>query len=513
MKKYILSLSLFMLFGLITAQNNIETPKRYTQKGFAQLDYMSVAMVDRLFQPETNMGFAGIHYNLWLHKNFYGGAGFYGSVSGKRGGLFTLGINLGAKYNFTDRFFVDTGVHFGGGGGASAHDGGGAMILPHLNLGYQFKKFSATAGWSYINFFDKGFIKGNQVNFAVQIPISFNYTSFKNREKTHTINDLKSTDWNVPSKRISLMVHLNNLSPFGKSKFTDGTTLKGKTIRLAGFEINTYLNNNWFMFLKADGAYHGIQGGYMDILLGGGYHLGFNKNRTNILAKFGIGAGGGGGVDSAGGFLIYPDISLEQKLIDDVYISINKGFLMSPDAYFANATLGFGLKYYVNQSGIFSEEKTFTSSRIKGVEFILGHDMYINANRYTEPTEHLHQIGLQINMYATKHIYFSGKTSFANFGNAGAYAEGIVGIGIRSNNFANDKLSVFIQGLAGAAGGGDISTGQGLIVKPSAGLYINLNRRLSLRGEVGYIKARGGSLSSLFGSLGISYQIGTLISR
>ena len=48
-----------------------------------------------------------------------------------------------------------------------------------------------------------------------------------------------------------------------------------------------------FLFAKFDGAYDGIRAGYMDILLGGGYHLGFHLNRTNILAKFGMGAGGG----------------------------------------------------------------------------------------------------------------------------------------------------------------------------------------------------------------------------
>ena len=66
----------------------------------------------------------------------------------------------------------------GGGGGAAAPDGGGAFILPHFNLGYDFKHFSATAGYSYINFFDKGTIKSSQLNVAVQVPLSFKSAKF-----------------------------------------------------------------------------------------------------------------------------------------------------------------------------------------------------------------------------------------------------------------------------------------------------------------------------------------------
>ena len=87
----------------------------------------------------------------------------YGSVRGIRGGFFTLGVNAGFKNYLTDKVFIDTGIHFGGGGGAGAPDGGGAFILPHVNLGIQFKKFSFTTGYSYINFFDKGAIENQQL--------------------------------------------------------------------------------------------------------------------------------------------------------------------------------------------------------------------------------------------------------------------------------------------------------------------------------------------------------------
>ncbi|CAM1358919.1 hypothetical protein [Tenacibaculum xiamenense] len=477
-----------------------EQPKNpQTQNAFAQLDFLSIKMP----KNEVNMDFSGIHYNLKINDWSYAGVGIYGSIGGIRGGFFTLGVNAGIQKNLTDKLFIDTGIHFGGGGGASAPDGGGAFILPHFNLGYDFKHFSTTAGYSYINFFDKGLIKSSQFNIAVQIPLSFKRSNFDDIESKYSTGELSSTEWNSKSNRNSLFVHLNNMN------VTKGN-YEGRTIRLAGFEYNSYINDDFFYFVKADGAYQGIKAGYMDVFVGAGYHFGMNKNRTNILAKFGIGAGGGGGVDTKGGFLIYPDISLEQKLFENVYVSIDKGYILSPDSHFASSSFGFGVKYYVDKDGINSKNNSFSFGKLKGLETIVKHDVYSNAQRDTRIKQDMHQISLQINFFLNKHIYAAGQTAFANFGDAGAYAEGIVGLGVKTNRFFNNSTYIFTQMLGGAAGGGGISTGQGLIVKPSVGLDFKLNQNLSIRGAAGYVKAKGGSLSTTFFNLGFNYSFSFL---
>lgn len=515
MKKIIIFLLICVFTQTLLSQAKETIPTKFTQYGFASLDYISVKMPNDIFNnPEVNMGLTGIHYNILLNKSIYAGLGFYGSVNGKRGGLFTLGVNLGVKKNLTEKLFIDTGFHFGGGGGASAPDGGGAFLLPHINLGYQFKNFSTTIGYSYINFFDKGDIISNQFRLGIQIPLSYDYTTFKNKEKSVSIEKLKNSKWNQFSKRFSLMLHLDNLSPYGDSQLTDFTSLKGKTIRLAGFEIASYFRENWYVYFRADGAFHGIQGGYMDLFIGAGYHFSMNKNRTNIITKFAMGAGGGGGADTGGGLLIYPDISLEQKLFNDIYISINKGYLMSPNQHFTSSTLGFGIKYYVNQQGIKqNNDSYYNSAKFKGIEFSIGQEMYINAQRMLKPTENLHQIAMQVNLFLNKNIYVSGYTSFASFGNAGAYAEGIVGLGYQTDSFLSDKVQIFTQLLAGAAGGGDISTGQGLILKPSIGFNYKLNNKLSFKTSLGKVKARGGTLNSTSFNFGLNYRISFLTSK
>ena len=509
MKKFIFLFSLLICSHFLFSQVN-KVPEKHSQKGFAKIDFMSIDMPEFTIPNEANMGFAGIHYNIFLGDNFYSGLGIYGSVSGRRGGFFTLGFNAGYKKFLSDKLFIDTGFHFGGGGGAAAPDGGGAFILPHFNIGYNFKNFSVNTGWSYVNFFDDGLIKSHQLNFALEIPLDYDYTDYNNRETEYTLKNLKKSEWNKKASNFSVMMHLNNLVTKGRSKNTFSPIYNLATIRLAGFEVASYFDKNWFAFLKVDGAFSGIPGGYMDVFFGTGYLLSFNKNRTNILGKFAIGAGGGGGVDTKGGFLIYPDLSIEQKIFNDAYISLNKGFVMSPNSDFYSESYGIGLKYYLEKDGIQSNLPNRETAKLKGLSIILKQDLYFNAKRQTEPTEDLHQISLQINFDLTKNLFVAGQTSFANFGNAGAYAEGIVGFGLKSNPILNKTTSIFIQILGGAAGGGNISTGQGLIIKPSLGIDYKLSNTVNFRAAGGYVKAYKGNLGSTFINLGINYNISFL---
>ncbi|WP_343330314.1 hypothetical protein [Polaribacter staleyi] len=513
MKKFIFLLITLISFQALFSQTE-NIPERITQKGFAKIDFLSIKMpppedIGTTFN-EPNMGFTGIHYNLFLNESFYTGVGLYGSISGIRGGFFTLGINAGLKKYFSKKLYIDTGFHFGGGGGAGAPDGGGAFILPHANLGYQFKNFSLNGGWSYVNFFDGGRIKGHQLNIGLEIPLDFEYANYKHTEKEFGLDNFENTNWNQNPKQNSLMVHFNNLKVLSEANSTTGEVLKGKTIKLAGFEFTSYLNDNWFAFLKVDGAYDGIRAGYMDVFLGGGYHLSMNKNRTNILAKLGFGAGGGGGVDTKGGFLFYPDISIEQQLFKDIYVSVNKGYLLTPNKDFYTSTFGVGIKYYIERNGTKKDHNSFTKGKFKGFDVIVKQDLYFNAKRIEDPTEHMHQISLQINLDLNKHLFVAGQTSFANFGNAGAYAEGLVGLGIKPKPFFNNSTSIFTQILGGAAGGGNISTGQGFIIKPSLGLDYKLSNTLNFRAAAGYVKAKGGELSSPFINLGLKYNISFL---
>lgn len=504
MKKLLILCKILFSIQFIVAQNEI-VPQKKTQKAFGKIDFLSIELPDN----KPNMGYTGLHYNLMLNDWSYTGVGLYGAVTGNTGGFFTLGLNAGIKKYLGKDFFIDTGFHFGGGGGKGAPDGGGAFILPHFNLGFNFKNYSINSGWSYVDFFDGGNIKGHQLNVSLEIPLDYTCSNYDASEKEIYFSDLKNSDWKINSKKTSLMFHQNNLKIKGETKNTGGVKYNGETIRLAGFELASYFTKNWLAFLKVDGAFSGIKAGYMDVFIGGGYMYSFNKNNTNVLTKFGIGGGGGGGIETEGGLLIYPDLSIEQKIFNDVYFALNTGLVMSPNSNIFTQSYGFGIKYYIDRNGIIAD-KSFSKGKFKGFEVIAKQDLYIDANRDSSSSKDMYQISLQINLDLNKNVYVTGQTSFANFGDAGAYAEGIVGLGARTNSFCNNKINIFGQILGGAAGGGGISTGEGLIVKPSAGFTYKLNNTLSFRTAAGYVKAKGGSLSSTLFNFGVKYHLSFL---
>jgi len=467
------------------------------------MSYLSVKMPS----DEQNLGLAGVNFNLFLNDWAYAGLGMYAAVHGERGGLFTFNVNAGIKKDLFSNIYLNTGLHFGGGGGANAPDGGGAYILACLNLGYQFSKFSIEAGYSYINFFNNGNIEGHQLNLALQVPLSYNYASFKHAEKEVKMDEsINDSEWYQQSNLNSVQLHFNNLY-----LLNSGEVLAGETIRTAGLELDSYFRKNTFLFIKADGAYHGIPAGYMDVMLGLGHQLAFNKGRTKALGKFGIGAAGGGGVDTQGGFVIYPDISLEQKLFGTYFLSFNTGLLMSPNAKFLAWSYGIGFKHYINLNALIApDENTFTSARFKGMEVIVGQEIYFDAARIFDETQDLQQILLQLNFYLIKNIYVSGQTSFANFGNAGAYAEGLLGVGVTTFSGFSNRIQLFAQTMIGAAGGGGVATGEGLIVKPSIGVSLLLNDKLGIRTSFGRVISINGELNSTLINLGLNYRISML---
>ena len=88
-----------------------------------------------------------------------------------------------------------------------------------------------------------------------------------------------------------------------------------------------------------------------------------------------MGAGGGGGMETKGGILMYPYISIEQYLLSNVYLSINKGFLISPDTFFESSTFRIGLKYYTNMNGV-ADLPRDQKVHFKGFEVVVKYDVF-----------------------------------------------------------------------------------------------------------------------------------------
>ena len=127
----------------------------------------------------------------------------------------------------------------------------------------------------------------------------------------------------------------------------------------------------------------------------------------------------------------------------------------------------------------------------------------------TEPYD-LQLIALQINFDLSKHFYVTGQAAFAYEGEAGGYADGMVGIGYYAPKILHDKIEFTLEFLGGAAGGAHIDTGAGLALKPKIGLNYCINDSFSLVSSYGKIIAPFGNLNSTNINFGLSFNFSKL---
>ena len=124
------------------------------------------------------------------------------------------------------------------------------------------------------------------------------------------------------------------------------------------------------------------------------------------------------------------------------------------------------------------------------VEFGSGIERY-RAARKTGGTESLDAVVLQVNRFVAPNLYVTGQAHSAFAGGAGAYSEGLFGVGVQLP--VTQRLRLGVEALAGAAGGGGVDTGGGAVAQGRAYVDLSLTDSLSLRVAGGKIKSVRGS--------------------
>ena len=212
----------------------------------------------------------------------------------------------------------------------------------------------------------------------------------------------------------------------------------------------------------------------MDLFFGAGYHP-YQSKYINIFTKLGIGAAGGR-VAPEGGLMIYPSAGIDLKISDKLALSGHGGYYRAIAGDLEAYTVGFGLKYFGLNGGTTSKEKkykTFTHKvyelkfRINRILMLQKLMMYLMLKKSI-----YNLIGLKVNYDLNKWLYIAGEASFAYDGRSGGYAHGLVGGGIYSPRFLNNKARGFAELMAGAGGGAGVDTDEGIIVRPTLRLKL-----------------------------------------
>ncbi len=462
---------------------------------------------------EDDMGFLGGTFLYDVSDWFAIGPGVYGAATGNRGGFITLGLAGEVKKNITDWLSITGGLFVGAGGGGSGGDklsGDGLMIRPHAGLTLKLSQRNYIgAGVSQITFPD-GSIRSTQL-----------YVSYE-RAFDVLIHGgwLKRTFYQGTSKAsVPAMghefgaVYRQYFVPDGVK--TSDEKSQQDSIGLMGAQWTGYLNDNVFLKSEIAGAMQGESNGYMQILLGGGYRFSLT-DRTFLKLAAQIGVGGGGAVDTGGGFLVNGEVQLQQYIANHLYLSASGGYVNAPDGSFKAATaslqLGYRLGTPLVHKGIYPLSALDDYDR-HFFRIRTTHQTYLKSGNDNWRTHHsdldVDNLGFQLDYFATDRIYLTGQglAAYAR-GKAGAYMAGLIGAGVHYP-LMDTPFFLDLEGLAGTAGGGGLAVGGGLVWQVNAGIGYKLGEAFSIMATIGHIDAPHGDFEAHVAGVSIGYKFTT----
>src|SRR3990167_4650336 len=423
-----------------------------------------------------SMGLLGVNYFADITPTIYGGLGGYGAIRGTQGGLFTVGVGGGVHHELIPHWWGDVGLFVGGGGGRASLVGGGLMVRPNVGIAYAFPWARLGVHYSYISF-PSGEIHSQQVGIDFDIPTDFYYLAPQDNHVGRSLFNLDDIQLPIGKfigfQRNDFAILVQAYLQRAGTKSTDGVIQDG-TIKLVGAEFDHYFTDHTFWCLQTAGAFSGIPNGYMDVLGGLGYHYSLGLTGFALVPQLGVGAGGGGAVETGGGFLVTPLIGLEYPLTQRFALRASTGYLWAPYGQLSAVPINAELLYHLDVAT--AQDKK--SNSLEGHYNIQGWRIQFLNQTYFRPqravnstTSAIQLIGIQIDQIFSPLFFMSyqGMGAYSGF-HAGGYATGMLGPGIQTSEFFHHRLQFFASALIGAGGGGGLAISGGSLIEPVVGV-------------------------------------------
>ncbi|HEX6363019.1 MAG TPA: hypothetical protein VFZ93_08685, partial [Albitalea sp.] len=275
---------------------------------------------------DESVGLLGTTYLIELGRGFTAGPAAYGAVSGKRGGLFTVGAELGWRQRLAGPLELDLGVYAGGGGGGAAPVGGGLMLRPHADLLWDFGPYRAGVSWSRVRFAN-GDIDSRQLGLVWSAHTDFRF---------------------VPRERIGQRSEMSGRTGLGFDRFqavlgvykprrgpqrVSGGEL-GRTIGFVGARLERAVGNHAYWGIEASGAGSGGVAGYAEYLATLGTETAVWSDVLVAGGRVALGMGGGGDVDVGGGLLAKAGVYGTLRLTRELGLTLEGGHTRAPQGNF-----------------------------------------------------------------------------------------------------------------------------------------------------------------------------------
>jgi len=466
-----------------------------------KISYEKVSISDK-----EDMGLVGLGVLFDFNEYWYGGVGLYGAVDGKRGGFFTIGAESGFQFPIAENFQLKSGLFLGAGGGGSAPQGGGLMLRPYIEGDYCSKDFVFGVGVGHISF-PNGDIESTQLYVSVEVPTNGDYLQghyFSNSILSGLGSDLLST------KEVEASFLVEHYLPSSGSLNTDGNA-KTESFTLAGVEFDSFKNEHMYTFVQMAGAGGGQADGYMEVLGGLGYRYQLGTLPFYFDVQGALGASGGGKVDTGGGLVYKVQAGLDTKLTDHLTLGIKGGIIDAFNGTFKAAAYSATIGYETTIMDHMPSNGNGYSVQPNAWTFRMIHKSHLDSNNLFKDAEKNRQIdllGFAIDRYLDEHYYLTGQSFWAYNGDAGGYAEGIVGVGYHSDPYG--KFSLYTEALGGVGGGGGINIGGGFFASLGGGVIYNLDR--NWEGHLGgtYVRSKNGTFSTYDIVFGVGYKFSLL---
>jgi hypothetical protein len=305
---------------------------------------------------------------------------------------------------------------------------------------------------------------------------------------------------------------------FYRLSFDALTLPSDETLGLLG--TNYLLNfDNSYLGLGVYSAVDGRRGGFFT----GGVELGHQLDLVSGFSLDGglfVGGGGGGAAPQGGGLMLRPHLSVI-KDVGGVNIGLGISKVKFPnggidsDQFNLQLDIPFGLVY----KGVNANESDNNDVLSLGSSNSIGvgwKDHYIATTyqRYLLDdgvkdtsgllmTSDMDLVGFEYGTKFAKDYYGYIETAGAGSSGTDGFAELLGGIGyskVLGRNFGFN-----VKAALGAAGGGGVDTGGGLIHKQSIGLYARPFDKVALTAELGRVAAFGGDFKANTVKLGLQY--------
>jgi hypothetical protein len=444
---------------------------------------------------DEKMGMLGTTYLIEVAPHIYLGPAAYSSVTGQRGGFYTVGGELAWRQKLISNISLEAGAYVGGGGGGSSLVGGGLMLRPHADLMWDFGGYRAGITASNVRF-PNGNVHSNQIGLIVDFDTHFLHTGFG------------YTDQEVPADGRTGVGFDRAIAFFGAYKPSKSSTnLSGiplqNSIGYVGTRMERMITPHFYAGLEAAGANTGGVAGYAEFLGTAGAEMPLLGNHLTVGTRVALGTGGGGSVSVGGGVLVKAGVYATANLTRNFHISVEGGVADSPKGNFRATYEALGLHWDLDHP-----YSVGAPSKMVANEWVAGTQHYIKAARKNGTVQNMDVFTLKLNRYVTESLYLTGQAHSAYAGQAGGYSVGLIGAGYRTTRsysgwYAGAEL------LAGAAGGGGVDTDGGVVAQPLAYVGIGLSKSISARLSAGRIISRKGELNSNVIELGLSYSFGT----